>query len=109
MRPSPTVVHQRNELAVLRQAIRCLLAGIWSQAFTPEHRPLGDAYAMQQWLQRSLTPLAPASPTVRDLVRLLNPEGSPRSWSDPKWLRRELRRLRRQAAMLGRQDRRQGA
>ena len=110
MRPSLSVHdRQRREIAALRLAIKLLLAAIWSQAFTHELRPLGDAWEAQLWLQRSLTPLSPASPAIRELVRLLRPDGSPRSWGDPKWLRRELRRLERQTKAKKTLGRGQGA
>ncbi len=93
----------RRDLDAARLALAMVAGLLRAEVFTHGHRPISPHVEERMaWARAKLSPLAAASPTVRALLALLDDDALPRSWGDPRWLGRELRRLARRAATMGR-------
>ena len=85
------MVHRRQAVRIL--ALR-LLAGVLSDAgWLQEHRLFADAHTAMRWLRAQLGPMANRDQVLREIVRILDPERSPRPWNSHKGTKRELLRL----------------
>ncbi len=96
-KPPPLTAYVRRlvrELDALRMATVLIAAVMRSEVFTPRYAPIADDLETRlDWLRAALLPLGPSSSALRKALRLLKHESISPLWDDPKWARRELKRI----------------
>ena len=91
----------KDELEALRFATLLLCAVMRSETFAHECAPLPtDAEGRHEWARQCLLPLGPSSTALRKALSLLDWSRSFRNWDNPRWAKRELRRMRREAVII---------